>query len=143
MGIVGVIGLFVYASLSTKQARTFWENTNIPCLSGGHTNALQHIHQNVSIMVDGVSEKIPGNIGINSLCMAEVHTHEADGRIHVETAQQNKNYTLGDFFTVWGKPFIRDGYVSKITVNGVSVETPTEVPLRDHDMIVISYTSQS
>lgn len=140
--VIFIIGLLGYTSWNTRQARAFWRDTSIPCLSGGHTNATQHIHQSLVITVDGAPETIPANIGIDSLCMAEVHTHDTDGKIHVETAATNTVYTLADFFAIWGKPVVRDGYDNRITVNGKSVATPVEVILHDHDVIGIDYTTQ-
>ncbi len=140
--IIVAIGFLGYGSWTSKKLHAFWKETNIPCLPGGHTNAKQHIHQTLTITVDGTVEVIPANIGVDSLCMAEVHTHETDGQIHMETPEESTTHTLADFFTVWGTSFDRDGFTETITVNDKAALTPDEVILKDADVIAVTYTSE-
>src|SRR3989475_4379207 len=51
---------------------------------------------------------IPANIGFSSDCARPLHTHDTSGTIHVET-DVNQNYTIGDFFLIWGKVFNSSG----------------------------------
>jgi hypothetical protein len=51
---------------------------------------------------------IPANVGIDNICGKPLHTHDASGTIHVET-DVNQNYTIGDFFLIWGKVFNSSG----------------------------------
>src|SRR3989441_10893850 len=51
---------------------------------------------------------IPGGIGFSSTCARPLHTHDTSGTIHVET-DVNQNYTIGDFFLIWGKVFNSSG----------------------------------
>ncbi len=51
---------------------------------------------------------IPSNVGIVS-CGKPLHTHDASGTIHVET-DVDRNYTIGDFFLIWGKIFNSNGF---------------------------------
>ncbi len=51
---------------------------------------------------------IPANIGLLPNCNRPVHTHDDTGTIHVET-DQDINYTIGDFFLIWGKTFNSSG----------------------------------
>lgn len=119
----------------------FWKDTQVACLPRGHENLAMHIHQNLVITVDGVPETIPANVGIDAGCMAEAHTHDATGKIHVESTEAGKAFTLGDFFAVWGKPFERDGYARTVTVNGVLNESPALIPFEDDQQIVFTYVS--
>ncbi len=142
---VVALGLIVWGTMSGEKKpgiNLVWGNTTIPCLPGGHTNVAQHIHQMLSISVDGVSETIPGNIGDTSSCMAEVHTHDTTGKIHVETISPDTHHTLGDFFAVWGKPLDRDGYTLTAIINGVVVADPASHVLADDDVINLSYVSK-
>jgi hypothetical protein len=60
-----------------------------------------HSHPSLSITVNGSSVGIPSGVGIGGACNHPVHTHTADGVLHVET-DESRDYTLGDFFLIWG-----------------------------------------
>ena len=66
-----------------------------------------HIHQHLDIFVDGKPVDIPGDIGIGpqSAFISDLHTHASypPGIIHVESPTQAQ-FTLGQFFAVWGVP---------------------------------------
>ena len=60
-----------------------------------------HIHQHLEVYVNGERVTVPPSIGIlGSSFITELHTHQTDGVIHVESAQ-NRPYTLGQFFGEW------------------------------------------
>ncbi len=70
-----------------------------------------HSHLILTIIVQNQVVPIPGNIGASVIDGASyarpVHTHSFDtvpGTLHIET-DENRDYTLGDFFLVWGKVF--------------------------------------
>ena len=73
--------------------------TEIGCDAGGHDDAY-HIHSLVVVRQSGQVLAPPANIGITATCMYWVHTHTADGIVHVE-APATVHPTLGDFFTIW------------------------------------------
>jgi hypothetical protein len=88
----------------------------ISCL-GGEQVAF-HIHAHLTLFVDGRARQVPYAIGIrdpavvntsagpfvgNGSCFAFLHTHAADGIIHIESPV-TRTYTLGDFFDIWGQP---------------------------------------
>lgn len=79
--------------------------TKIGCDRGGHDSAY-HIHSLVGVKVGGSLYAPPANIGITS-CMYWVHTHAADGIVHVE-APATVHPTLGDFLDIWGKTYPDD-----------------------------------
>ena len=77
-----------------------------------------HIHVHVTVFVDGVARRIPYGIGIagpqttgtpqgafvaSGSCFTWLHTHAADGIVHIESPLQ-RTFTLGEFFDVWGQP---------------------------------------
>ncbi len=109
-----------------------------------------HIHPEISIIIDGVEQEIPPNIGVKQNSMTAIHTHEGGGLIHVE-APIKKDFTIGDFFAVWGKTFTRDqildsvvdtSYEITVIVNGVVVTTYENTVMHDKDTIVISYSKK-
>jgi hypothetical protein len=51
---------------------------------------------------------IPGGVGFDSTCARPLHTHDTSGTLHVET-DVNQNYTISDFFLIWGKVFNGSG----------------------------------
>lgn len=104
-----------------------------------------HIHPVLKIIIFGVEQNIPANIGINETCMNSIHTHTADGVIHIESPVK-KDFTLGDFFAVWKKPFsqaefldtrISSGDEIFVSVNGEIVDTFDQTIFHDKDKIVI------
>jgi len=123
----------------------FVGDTNVACLPNGHQQLAVHIHPVLSISVDGTPETIPANIGITQNCMAELHTHDATGTIHVETATTNRlsELSFADFFAVWGMPIERAGYDVAIQVNGASVASVDEVGFHDGDRVEFVYTTQA
>ncbi|MDP9249125.1 MAG: hypothetical protein M3M85_01260 [bacterium] len=106
-----------------------------------------HIHPALMVIVNGEEVLVPENIGITPNCMTSIHTHHEKNVLHVEAPVQ-KDFTLGDFFAVWGKDFsssklldnvITDKSEIVVTVNGVRVETYENTVLGDKDKIVIEY----
>jgi hypothetical protein len=71
----------------------------IGCDAGGHDDAY-HIHSLVVVRQSGQVLAPPANIGIGQTCMYWVHTHAADGIVHVE-APATVHPTLGDFLDIW------------------------------------------
>ena len=104
-----------------------------------------HIHPEIKIISNGVEIPIPGNMGVQQICMTSIHTHDPGGVIHIESPIQ-KDFTLGDFFAVWKKSYsnsvpnvIKEGTMGKVTVNSVSVSTYEDTVFRDKDKLVITY----
>jgi len=62
-----------------------------------------HIHAQLRIYVDGLLKPLPADIGVKAAKGIEssMHTHDRSGIIHME-APHPYNYTLGEFFSVWG-----------------------------------------
>ena len=104
-----------------------------------------HIHQHLDIFVNGkrVRGGVPPGIGINDdAYITELHTHSADGIIHVESPR-NVDYTLGTFFAEWAV-FLNSRCVGaycnglKWYVNGVrQTGNPQSLVLKDHQEIAI------
>ncbi len=106
-----------------------------------------HIHPTLEIVVNGEKQEIPPNIGVLPNCMNALHTHDAVGTIHVESPER-RDFTLADFFAVWGKPFTTEEILGfktdethriKVLVDGVEVDTYENTVLKDKEKVVISY----
>jgi hypothetical protein len=81
--------------------------------------ALFHIHAHLAVFVDGRRGVVPQGIGIppprqqqrtadgpfvtGGACFYWLHSHTADGIIHIESPVR-RTYTLGDYFDIWTQP---------------------------------------
>ena len=114
--------------------------------------AVVHIHAHVQLFDRGHVVEVPAGIGIpaGENCLYWVHTHAADGIIHIE-APVKRSFTLGEFFDVWGVTLNRSqavglvmpkGKLLSIWVNGKPWHgrNPQSIMLRDHEEIVIERT---
>lgn len=134
-----IVGLIVFALIIA--GFFFWPRkgmtpiTNVPCLDPSISTLKQHIHPHLQILVDDENEVIPANIGLSSGCHRSIHTHDANGVIHIE-AQDNRQYTLGDFFSVWDKKIDRFGYKLEMNLPG----KPEELILKDKQEIILKYS---
>jgi len=144
--LVMLFGAVVYALTSNKgpEGLKVWNDTRIRCLPSGHQELGVHVHPQVGLFLDGKIEIIPANIGITSDCMAEIHTHDMTGIVHVESADLARadDFMLSDFFDVWGKSLEREGYDLSVFLNGERSEDPASISLRDKDSIEIKYTKK-
>lgn len=70
-----------------------------PLQAEGHK---YHIHQHLSIFWDRAPVVVPANLGIDSqfLWISPLHTHTADGIVHVE-ANETQEIRLEQFFKQW------------------------------------------
>lgn len=134
--IAAVVALFLYPKFKSGGLAT--GKTSVPCLVP-NLPIIQHIHPTLAIEVDGKEEFLPDDIGRRG-CERAIHTHDEKGVIHVE-AQDSREYTLGDFFSVWGKTLTREGYALSATVDGqfVPLENLSGLVLRDQQAIVLDY----
>jgi hypothetical protein len=116
-----------------------------------HEQTLFHIHAHLTLFVNGSPRQVPAGIGIpgatsqggfvnNGKCFYWLHTHAADGIVHIESPV-HRTYTLGDFFDEWGQPLGPDqagpdhGHVTVI-YNGKAYQgNPRDVPLNAHAQI--------
>jgi hypothetical protein len=125
--------------------------------TGGHGQAVNgigcsaqeqvafHIHAHLAIFAQGKQVQVAAQIGFPSdvtPCLYWLHTHDASGIIHVE-APVYHNFTVGDFFDIWGQPI--DGHhlgslrgALHAFVNGSEYSGDLRaIPLRDHQQITL------
>jgi hypothetical protein len=92
---------------------------------------------------------VPASIGIDDgSFITELHTHDAAGIIHVESAE-TKPYTLGMFMGVWGVRFSKrciGGYCATpskplhVYLDGkLYAGNPNDLILKNHQVIAIVY----
>ena len=73
-------------------------------------------------------------------CFYWLHTHASDGVMHIESPTQ-KQYTLGEFFDVWGQNLTRGqvgpevGTVTALVDGQVYSGDPRAIPLASHTLI--------
>jgi hypothetical protein len=112
-----------------------------------------HIHQHLDLYANGQKATVPAEIGIDAGggFISDLHTHETDGILHVESPTQ-RSFTLGQFFAVWGLPLNAECIGSlceqgarqlRVWVNGEEVTAdPRRIVLAEHQEIVIAYGSR-
>jgi hypothetical protein len=125
----------------------------ISCQTGEQT--LFHIHAHLAIFVNGQARQVPAAIGIpggqaqqtpngpfiaTGTCFYWLHTHAADGIIHIESPVQ-RTYTLGEFFDEWGQALgpaqvgPDNGRVVALYDGKVYQGNPRDIPLTAHAQI--------
>lgn len=149
--LVGVIGLnfaSTLPSIAPQSAQATTRQLTLSCTTDEATTF--HIHPHLRIIINGVEQTIPGNTGITPGCQHPIHTHKEDTdhtTIHVE-APQPRDFTLGDFFAVWGKTFNSNQILNyktdplhtiTLTVNGAPSYAYENQVMHDGDQIVIKY----
>jgi hypothetical protein len=108
-----------------------------------------HHHALLHIYVHGLLTPLAANIGLDPARGVEssLHTHDHTGIIHME-APAPYNYTLGDFFAVWGVK-LGPAQVGGLTglgadklhfyLNGRPLSNPAAHVMQNNDSIVIGY----
>jgi hypothetical protein len=151
--LILVLGLItagvVWGVSGTVKEDEYCQNQPVTDMNiGGHTNLKNHIHQEFEIIIDGVEQEIPADIGISPGIMRPIHTHDASGEIHVE-GPCVRDFTLGEFFDLWGREFNSTQIFDKTTsngtlkmyVNGVENSEFENLVLIDDDEIKVEYVS--
>jgi hypothetical protein len=120
-----------------------------------------HIHAHLTVFVNGSPRQIPAAIGIpgaqaqstpqgpfitSGTCFYWLHTHAADGIVHIESPI-HRTYTLGNFFDEWGQPLGPNqvgpatGHVTALYNGEVYKGNPRDIPLSAHAQIQLEVGS--
>jgi hypothetical protein len=115
-GAIGPEGVPIPAGPALAPPHTTGRTTDgIQCEAG--EKVAFHIHSHLTIFVNGSVREVPAAIGIaqpqaeetsrgpfigSGSCFYWLHTHAADGIIHVESPV-TATYHLGQFFDIWGE----------------------------------------
>jgi sulfur carrier protein ThiS len=166
--VIGAGVLLAIQDAKHPELKDPWANKStrelvLGCEPQEYTN--YHIHPLLSIKVNGESQQVPANIGIQGLgtgntshaqaqsqasCLHAIHTHDASGTIHVESPVK-RDFILGDLFAVWDKVFTKDQILDHkvddthkivMTVNGEVSDQYENLILKDQDKIEISYETK-
>jgi len=106
-----------------------------------------HVHAKLEVYVDGQKTPVPNNIGVSGATVAALHTHDAEGIVHME-ADNPFEVKLATFFEVWGVKFTDTqlgGYQNEgdktiqVFVNGQKVEKPASYVVKAKDKVVVGY----
>jgi len=122
-----------------------------PMVAGGF-----HIHAHLRLYVNGVEHWVPAGVGVTRPVVLDpdrsdpsikaahsfywLHTHDESGIIHAE-APTPHDFTLGQFFDLWGQPLSRhrvgpaQGDVTMYVDGKKSDGDPRAVVLKDHTQI--------
>ena len=142
------------AMLAGPSASVTGQNVDgIGCQSMEQT--LFHIHAHLTVFVNGAARQVPAAIGIpgaqaqstpagpfveQGTCFYWLHTHAADGIIHIESPVK-RTYALGNFFDEWGQPLSASrvgpasGHVTALYNGQVFKGDPRDIPLTAHAQI--------
>lgn len=143
------------ALAGTSSATTGQAVDGVTCDTSEQT--LFHIHTHLTMFVNGQPRQVPAAIGIpnavsqqtkvgqfigSGSCFYWLHTHAADGIIHIESPVK-RTFTLGNFFDEWGQPLGPDqvgpahGHVTVIVNGQVFKGNPRDVPLGSHENLQV------
>ncbi|HWF79478.1 MAG TPA: hypothetical protein VN695_02775 [Streptosporangiaceae bacterium] len=142
------------APLATTATKTTGQVVDgIGCQTSEQT--IFHIHSHLTVFVNGSPRQIPAGIGIpgaqaqstpqgpfidSGTCFYWLHTHAADGIIHIESPI-HRIYTLGNFFDEWRQPLGPNqvgpvtGHVTALYNGKVYRGNPRDIPLNAHSQI--------
>lgn len=128
-----LVGFLIWSSFQPQRERA--AQPGVVSASG------LHWHPELTIYVKGVRQDLPANLGIVGSSMAPIHTHEADGVIHLEFQGlvRKSDITLGQFFKNWGKDIRSFGTNVTMTVNGKENTEYENYVMHDGDKIELSY----
>jgi hypothetical protein len=124
-------------------------------IEGSSTEMLRvHVHAHLALFSKGQLVAIPYGIGIVRPFRVQngfvgdgsgfywLHTHDATGIIHVESPD-DRAYTLGNFFDVWGEPLSSrqvaslEGVVHAFLDGKAFAGNPRDIPITAHAQITL------
>lgn len=159
IGLTFAFAWIIAPSMNSSLLASASTNNNGTTVGGISCDSMEHfimhIHVHLDIFINGKPYQVPSEIGIvSNQCIYWLHTHDDTGIIHIESPEE-RDFTLGEFFDVWGQKFdnnrILDNIVGKdgsnnnelnVYVNGNKVSNSTDyrgIKLNEHDEIVIAY----
>ncbi|ROO90973.1 hypothetical protein EDD29_8715 [Actinocorallia herbida] len=110
----------------------------------------KHIHAHLSLFVNGEQQQVPANLGIDAAGnIAELHTHDTRGVLHVESYSPDKVFNLQQVFDLWEIPLSKTGigqfktdatHTLKLYVDGKEVQDAAQdITLESHREIAVVY----
>jgi hypothetical protein len=148
LGALVLMGVVVaLVALKPSSTKTFASVDGVDCETGERLE--YHVHAWLAIMINGDQRKLVPNTGFrDNQCIFWLHTHDDSGIVHIE-APDKRDFTLGQFFAVWGQPLSGTQLLDKTTdathqiaatVNGEPFTgDPSTITLGDQESIVLQY----
>jgi hypothetical protein len=154
LGLTALVVTPLESSLQVFSSSSL-SSTNAPVINDISCDTMEHftmhIHAHLDIFINGEGYSIPSNVGIiPNQCIYWLHTHDDTGIIHIESPE-NRTFTLGEFFDIWGENLNNNqifdnmaGQGNNLTVyvNGKQASPGTDlrkIPVNAYDEIVIIY----
>jgi hypothetical protein len=128
------------------------DRLDLPVLSAEQLD--YHIHVHLDVYIRGVHVPVPPYVGIDFVdqFLTVLHTHDATGVVHVESAT-SRPYQLGKFFGVWGVRLSTTCIGRYCTGPKAGLRTylggkpyagnPASIVLREHEEIVLAYGTRA
>ena len=147
--LVFIVLIVVYRVTSSAGGPGGQPVANIRCDNGEQLGVHYHAHVDIINESTGTPVVIPAQIGIPGQCFYWMHTHDTTGIVHIEAPRESssRQFTLADFFQVWGQPLsptrvatlpVGPGQQLKMWVNGQPYTgDPRKIVLRSHDQVVL------
>jgi hypothetical protein len=145
--LVFIALIVVYKVTTTTSGPSGQPVANVRCDTGEQLAV--HYHAHLEILHQGTPVTVPAQIGIPGTCFYWMHTHDTSGIIHIEAPRESssRQFTLGEFFQVWGQPLsskqvatlnVGSGEQVKAWVNGQPYTgDPSKIVLKSHEQLVI------
>lgn len=115
---------------------------------GNSEGTAVHFHVHLDIIVNGTPVSVPADLGIGTTSLAELHTHDATGVLHIE-APANGRFVLGQLFDEWNVRLddthlggLTDGTTGSLAayVNGQRITSnPAAIELKSHEEIALVF----
>jgi hypothetical protein len=170
--LLAVTGTVVLVNLQSTNSPTLLADTaaqaqgqvvdGISCQTS--EQVVYHIHAHLTVYTNGKARTIPEGIGIvpptqvvqtsagpfvvAGKCFYWLHSHTADGIIHIESPSQ-RVYTLGNYFDIWNQPLSATqvgpahGTVTAFVDGQTFTGDPRSIPLNPHTLIQLDVGSAS
>ena len=125
-----------------------------PMVAGGY-----HVHAHLTLYVDGTEMWVPAGVGVTRPVLLDpqrpdpsiteahsfywLHTHDESGVIHAE-APTPHDFTLGQFFDMWGQPLSRQEVGPATGDVNVWVDVkrydgdPRDIVIKDREMVQLN-----
>lgn len=89
----------------------------------------------------GFTGRVLPELGLAKNCAREIHVHQNDGLLHIESVDSKKEHTLAQVFALFGHPeFLtadKNGRKTVVIADGVVVAEPAKLVLRDNMKILV------
>jgi hypothetical protein len=168
--ILLIVGVLHFAFPGTTPGPASGQTVDgITCSNGEMLTV--HYHADLQIYLNGQLQALPAGVGIvtpddprygphlatngSLACLYWLHTHDSTGVIHIESPD-NRSYTLGQFFDIWGQPLSKTRLLQHTTDSShrlvvdifdasghmtVYTGDPRNIKLASHETIVLLYNS--